>query len=105
MTPNLDCNQPAFYACAFERMKTGVQYYARAKIVLKLRNASIKSLYCLISGENASSFFKRRRDRLKRGGAKIDEYFDEKHIYSPGVYSFSEQEDSSQNGYKYREHT
>ena len=78
MPPNLNCNQPGLHACAFERMKTGVQYYARAKIVLKLRNASIKSLYCLISGENASSFFKRRRDRLKRGGAKIDEYFDEK---------------------------
>ena len=82
MPPNLNCNQPGLHACAFERMKTGVQYYARAKIVLKLRNASIKSLYCLISGENTSSFSNGGAISLKRGGAKIDECFDEKHIYS-----------------------
>ena len=48
------------------------------KIVLKLRNVSIKSIYCLISGENVSSFSNGGAISLKRGGAKIDEYFDEK---------------------------
>ena len=52
------------------------------KIVLKLRNVSIKSIYCLISGENVSSFSNGGAISLKRGGAKIDECFDEKHIYS-----------------------